>query len=106
MAKVAAAPAPARFDAKTGFGILISAVVLAIGAFVITGGGVGRLGVGLAGAAVWVRDFGIAFVHALNALFRTAAVPTALTLSALLLLSLYGLRRLTDLSLHEQKVLS
>lgn len=106
MAKVATTPQPVRLDVKAGLGIMISAVVLAAAAFVLGGGGLGQLGVSFANAAVFFRDSGLALAHGMSALWRTAAIPLTVGMTLVLLFSLYGLRRLTDLKLSEQKVLS
>lgn len=107
MAKVQTAPAPVHTDVKTGVAILVAALVLSVVSYVALGGGLAQLGLVAANGAMLVRDLVLGVGHALGALWKTAALPMSVALTALLAASLLALRKLAgDLSISSQKVMS
>lgn len=100
MAKVEAAPAPAPSRAEiisAGF-IVFGALSLALAAFVSTGSASTGPGLALTQFVLAVREAVVVMGSALAALWRTAAVPMVAALGMTLGLSLFGLRRLTQVA--------
>jgi len=94
MQRVAAEPAPLRAEIRVGLPILAATMMAAVLSFVATRGPIGLLGASAARALVsWASTLS-GLGNALHAAWSTTAVPLALSLSAVLLLSLVGLRRL------------
>lgn len=100
MTKVAEAPARplSRADVWSAVAIIGAALSLALVAWVAGGGAVGSGSFGLALAAfvVKLREGLVATGTALNALWSTAALPTVLGLSLLLVAALAAIRRLVQ----------
>ncbi len=94
MAKVAAAPVPIRSELKIGLSILVFAVAGAVATFLLADGSLGSLGIGAARTLVGVHAFAVNVQSLLSILWKTAAIPTALSLSVVLMLSLVFLKRL------------
>jgi len=94
MAKVAAAPVPASVELRTGFAILGSALALAFVIFVARGATAGQLGISVAHWAVELRAILVGLITGVAMAWKTAAVPVAAILAALLALSLVGLKKL------------
>jgi len=93
MHRVAAEPMPLRAEMRVGLPILAATLMAAVLSFVATRGPIGLLGASAARALVsWANTLsGVG--NAIHAAWSTTAVPLALSLSAVLLLSLVGLRR-------------
>ncbi len=105
MEKVAAAPVPVRSELKVGLSILVFTLVAACAAFVLGDGGLGTLGAGAANAVVGLKSFTLGAQNLLTVLWKTAAVPTAVSLSFVLMISLLFLKRLAGSApLNEAKV--
>ena len=94
MAKIAAAPAPARREVWVGFAVLVASLSAGAGVFFARPSTVGHLGLSAAGAARTGVAFTGAAIEGLSTLWHHAALPLTLVLSALLMGSLYGLKRL------------
>lgn len=90
----APAPAPASAEIKTGLGILVLSLALWVGTFVARGGGLAELGTTLALVLVRLRSVLLGLASALEVVWRNAAVPLTAALAVVMLLSLFGLRRL------------
>jgi hypothetical protein len=94
MAKVAAAPVSPSVELRTGFAILGGALALAFIILVARGATAGQLGISVAHWAVELRAILLGLVTGVAMAWKTAAVPVAATLAALLALSLVGLKKL------------
>jgi len=94
MAKVASAPVSASVELKTGFAILGTALALAFVILVARGATAGQLGISVAHWAVEVRAILVGLLNGVAMAWKTAAVPVAAILAALLALSLVGLKKL------------
>lgn len=95
MAKVAAAPAPAAVELRTGLAILATALTLAFAVMVARGANAGDLGVAVAHGVVELRAILVGLIGGVAAAWKTAAVPLTATLATLLVLSLVGLKKLS-----------
>jgi hypothetical protein len=106
MAKVAAAPpTPVRTELKVGLSILAVTLAAAVATFVLNHGNIGTLGAGLASALVGAKSVTLGGGNLLSILWKTAAIPMAASLSLVLMLSLFFLRRLAGThSLADAKV--
>lgn len=100
MTRVAEAPVRpvSAGDIQAAVGIFGAALVLALVAWVSSGGalGGGSLGLALASLAVKGRDALVALGTALSAVWATAALPTVVGLSLLLVATLAAMRRLVQ----------
>lgn len=94
MARVAAEPPPLRREVWTGMTILVSALVAGLGLLFTNDSALGRLGLAVARGVVGGRAFVEALASGAQALWSTAAGPVAAALALLLLVSLFGLKRL------------
>jgi hypothetical protein len=94
MARVAAEPPPLRREVWTGLTILVSAIVAGLGLLFTNDSALGRLGTAVARGLVDGRAFVQALASGAQALWSTAAGPVAAVLALLLLVSLFGLKRL------------
>ncbi|MHB8876294.1 MAG: anti-sigma factor family protein [Myxococcaceae bacterium] len=94
MARVAAAPTPARSEIKMGAAILVVSLGLCATSFFLGDGGLAPAGVSAARALIDLKDLVTGLVSGLSALWRTAAVPITVAATATMFLSLLGLRRL------------
>jgi hypothetical protein len=98
MTRVAEAPprplSPA--DVWSAVAIFGVALFLAVIALVANGASFGAFGVGIASVVVQLRNGLVAMGSALNALWTTAALPTVLGLSLLLVATLAAIRRLVQ----------
>lgn len=96
MTRVAEAPARplSRADVWSAVAIVGVALALAVAALLASGGVTGGFGLAVASLVVMLREGLIAFGSAIQALWTTAALPTAVGLSLLLVAVLTGFRRL------------
>lgn len=96
MTRVAEAPARplSRADVWSAVAIVGVALALAVAALLVSGGVTGGFGLAVASLVVKLREGLIAFGSAIQALWTTAALPTAVGLSLLLVAVLTGFRRL------------
>ena len=96
MTRVAEAPARplSRADVWSAVAIVGVALALAAAALLVSGGVTGGFGLAVASLVVKLREGLIAFGSAIQALWTTAALPTAVGLSLLLGAVLTGFRRL------------
>jgi len=96
MQKVAAAPAPAMAPRDVALAIFITAATFTAGVLLFVSRGVGFEGVGLsfADTFIHVRELVIGVGSAVEAVWRTAAVPVAIGLTAMLVSSMVALKRL------------
>jgi hypothetical protein len=96
MQKVAAAPAPAMAPRDIALAIVITVGAFAAGiiAFMSHGTTVHGLGLSFAGAFVTLREAFIGVASAFEVLWRTAAVPVAMALAAMLVSSVVALKKL------------
>jgi hypothetical protein len=96
MTRVAQAPARSlsRADVWSAVAIVGVTLVLAATALVVSGGVSGGLGLTLASLVVKLREGLVAFGSALTALWTTAALPTAMALSVILVAALAAFKRL------------
>lgn len=104
MAKIEAAPAPVRVELRTGFFILFAAIALGVAALLAAPHLPAELGTGTASALLTWREVFLGISNALGVIWRTAAVPMIVVVSALLMGSLVGLRRLAGGMMTEVKV--
>ena len=104
MARVALEPAPVRVELRTGLSILAVTLMGATLAFVAAHGNLGLLGTRAAWAVVAWRNLFFAVSEALAALWSTAALPTAVAMVGLILVSTLGLRRLAGHRVVEARV--
>lgn len=100
MTRVAEAPARplSRADVWSAVAIVGVALGLAVVALVLSGGVSGGFGLAVASLVVKLREGLVAFGSALGALWSTAAVPTAVALSVLLVGALALFRRLVPMA--------
>jgi hypothetical protein len=96
MTRVAEAPARpiSRADVWSAVAIVGIALALAVVALLVSGGVSGGFGLAMASLVVKLREGLVAVGSAIQALWATAALPTALGLSLLLAAVLTGFRRL------------
>jgi hypothetical protein len=94
MAKVAAAPVSTSVELKTGLAILGGALALAFVLLVARGATAGQMGISVAHWVVELRAILLGLCTGVAMAWKTAAVPVAATLAALLALSLVGLKKL------------
>jgi hypothetical protein len=108
MRKVAAAPAPAMAGRDIALAVVITAGALMAGilAFISHGASVEGLGLGFTSAFLTVRELMIGLGSALQAVWRTAAVPVAIGLAAMLATSVVALKKLGTPNGAEAKVAS
>ena len=104
MARVALEPAPVRVELRTGFSILAVTLMGATLAFVATHGNLGLLGTRTASAVVAWRNLFFAASEALAALWSTAALPLAVAMAGLVVVSTLGVRRLAAHRVVEAEV--
>lgn len=104
MARVALEPAPARVELRTGFTILAVTLMAAVLAFVATHGNLGLLGTRAASSVVAWRNLFFAASEALAAIWSTAALPTAVAMAGLVVVSTLGVRRLASHRVVEAQV--
>lgn len=104
MAKIEAAPAPARVELKSALFILLAAITLGVAALLAAPHASAELGTSTASALLTWREILLGISNALGVIWRTAAIPMIAVVSALLLGSLVGLRRLAGGGLTEVKV--
>ena len=97
MAKVAAAPAPARSEFTMGALILAVSLGLGVASLFFGEGGLGAVGVSAARTVVELKELVVGLGSGLSALWRTAAVPITIAATLTMLFSLFGLRRLAEL---------
>ncbi len=97
MAKVDAAPKPLRLRAEVTTAVTVLGLALGAAVVVLLASGSAGAGFGeaMAQLAVSVREVVVGVGSALSALWRTAAVPMAATLSMMLVASLWALKRFT-----------
>ncbi len=96
MKKVAEAPAPAMSPRDIALAVFITAATFGAGVLLFLSRGTGFEGIGLSFAETFirVREVVIGVGSALEAVWRTAAVPVALGLTAMLVSSMVALKRL------------
>jgi hypothetical protein len=99
MAKVAAAPTSLRTELIAGLSIFVATAVLAVLVLVLGDPQLGSVGVKLASQLVQLKAVAIAVMSAVFALWNAAAIPIAAGMTALVVASLMGLRRLTRVEL-------
>jgi hypothetical protein len=104
MARVALAPAPVRVELRTGLSILAVTLMGATLAFVATHGNLGLLGTHAASAIVAWRNFFFGASEALAAVWSTAALPLAVAMAGLVVMSTLGVRRLAAHRVVEAQV--
>jgi len=104
MARVSLEPAPARVELRTGLSILAVTLMAATLAFVATHGNLGLLGTRAASAVVIWRNLFFGASEALAAIWSTAALPTAVAMAGLVVVSTLGLRRLAAHRVVEAQV--
>jgi anti-sigma factor RsiW len=93
MARVERAPVPMRREVWVG-GAILAVSVAAATALAITSGAAGLFGTDLARALLWTRGLALTAPNALRAVWETAGLPISLGASVLLVLVLFGLRKL------------
>jgi hypothetical protein len=108
MAKVAKAPAraPARSEMLVAAGIVLAALLASVLAFSSTGDGVGGVGLQFAHAILRLRETAIGWGSALQALWRTAALPLTAGLAVTLAGCLLAFKRVLNGGLTQVKVVS
>ncbi|HXX32504.1 MAG TPA: hypothetical protein VEJ89_17505 [Myxococcaceae bacterium] len=94
MDRVAAEPMPVRAEMRVGLPILAATLMAAVLSFVATRGPIGLLGASAVRALVSWTSALSGLGNAVHAAWSTTAVPLAVSLSAMLLVALVGLRRL------------
>jgi hypothetical protein len=105
MFRVAAEPLPVRAEMRTGLSILAATLMAAVLSFVVTRGPIGLLGASAARALVTWKTTLWGLNNAVHAAWSTTAIPLAVSLSLILLLSLVGLRRVAPTQTVEIEVL-
>ena len=108
MAKVATAPAraPARGEVLVAAGIVFAAVIASVLAFSATGDGVGGVGLQFTQLVLRIRETVIGLGSALQALWRTAALPLTVGLGLTLGGCLLAFKRVVHTGLTQVKVVS
>ncbi len=94
---VAAAPRRELFRALA---IFVPVLTAGLGLWVFEGGPAAA-GVSFAGALLWLRQTGLGALGALDAVWKTAALPVAVALSAALSVGLWALKRVAVSSVEE-----
>lgn len=105
MQRVAAEPLPVRAEMRVGLSILAATLMAAVLSFVATRGPIGLLGVSAARAVLSWKNTLWAVNNAVHTAWSTTAIPLAISLSAVLFLSLVGLRRFAPTRTVEIEVL-
>lgn len=80
--------------------IFVPVLTVGLGLWVLEGGPAAA-GVSFAGALLWLRQAGLGALGALDAVWKTAALPVALGLSAALSVGLWALKRVAFSSAEE-----
>jgi hypothetical protein len=104
MARVALEPAPTRVELRTAVSILAVTLMGATLAFVSAHGNLGLLGTRTASAVVAWRNLFFAASEALAAVWSTAALPLAVAMAGLIVVSTLGVRRLAAHRVVEAEV--
>lgn len=104
MAQVALEPAPTRVELRTAVSILAVTLMGATLAFVSAHGNLGLLGTRTASAVVAWRNLFFAASEALAAVWSTAALPLAVAMAGLIVVSTLGVRRLAAHRVVEAEV--
>ncbi len=94
MARVAAQPAPMRFNIALGLAIAATAFGLGIFTLASAGVGVGALGTVVGSVLITGKSFLLATQKGVSVLWATEAMPMAVSLSIVLVLCLSALKRL------------
>jgi predicted anti-sigma-YlaC factor YlaD len=94
MARIAASPQPARRELWAGMAVLSVALTAVAAAIFSQPDAVGHFGVAAAEAARNGANFLVGFEESLSLVWRHAAIPVMALASALLMGSLFGLRKL------------
>lgn len=104
MARIEAAPAPARVELKSGVFILLAALALGVTTLLATPHATAELATNTATSFLTWREIFFGVSNAAAVLWSTAAIPLLAVASALFLTSLVGLRRFAGGALSEVKV--
>lgn len=96
MARVATEPTPVRRELMTGIPILVASLVGGLALLFGSDAALARVGLRVGRVFVDGRVFAEGLGNGLSALWATAALPLVCVTATLFLLSLWGLRRLTD----------
>ena len=96
MARVATEPTPMRRELMTGIPILAASLVGGLALLLGSDAALARVGLNVGRFFVEGRTFAETLANGLAALWATAALPLVACTAALVLFSLWGLRRLTD----------
>lgn len=99
MQRVARAPAPVAAEIRTGVSILFLTVGLFVTFIVARGGSWGDVGSEVARGLVQTRFLLVGLLEGFVAVWKTAGVPVTATAAVLLVLSLFGLRKLAGADL-------
>lgn len=94
MARVAAQPAPAPGNVLTALAILAISIGAGTFALVRSGAGLAELGTRTASTFMTAKSLWLGMGKAVSVLWASAAIPLTLTSFAVLLICLYGLKRL------------
>lgn len=78
----------------TAVAIAVSSLVAASAAFVWSGGSAGALAVSFAQKFISLRELGVACTSGLSAVWRTAGLPLSVALSVVVVMTMFGVRRL------------
>ncbi len=97
MARVATAPPRpvSRAETWAAAAVVLGTLALAAVTFLVSGGATGGFGLAVASLVLTLRDGVVAFGSALAAVWTTAALPTVVALSLMLVATLGALRRLS-----------
>jgi anti-sigma factor RsiW len=93
MAKVERAPVPMRREVWAGGAILFGSLAATM-ALAVSSGAAGLFGTELAQALLWVRSFLATAPNAFRAVWETAGLPISVAASLLLMVVLFGLRKI------------
>jgi predicted anti-sigma-YlaC factor YlaD len=95
MVRVTAHHAPMRHNIVSALAIMAASIGAGIFAFVRSGYGLAEVGTSTASSFMAAKSLWLGLTTAVSALWSSAAVPLTLSMFAVLMLCLYGLKRLT-----------
>jgi len=95
MAKVEAQPVPVRREIWTGVTILVASLLAVVGLVLMDASSAGSFGTATASTVLTLRAWLVGLGRGFEVLWSTAALPVTTVAAVMLMIALFGLRRLT-----------